>query len=99
MTLNMAFDLNLWPRSITASMLSLIIGSTIGLFILRSVYRLFFHPLSHVPGPPLAAISHAYEFYHDAIRNGMYIWEIEKMHERYGEPTSHVFVSHCPNFS
>ncbi|KAJ2991087.1 hypothetical protein NUW58_g2650 [Xylaria curta] len=34
--------------------------------------------------PKLAAISRAYEFYHDAIRNGMYIWEIEKMHEQYG---------------
>lgn len=52
--------------------------------LLRSVYRLFFHPLSHIPGPKLAAISRAYEFYHDAIRNGMYIWEIEKMHEKYG---------------
>lgn len=99
MAFNLAFDLKLWPLSTTASMLSLIIGSTIGLFILRSVYRLFFHPLSHVPGPRLAAISHAYEFYHDAIRNGMYIWEIEKMHEKYGEPALHVFLSRCSNFS
>lgn len=24
-----------------------------------------------------------YEFYHDAIRGGQYIWEVEKMHRRY----------------
>ncbi|KAK8023456.1 benzoate 4-monooxygenase cytochrome P450 [Apiospora marii] len=54
------------------------------LLSLRSVYRLFFHPLSHIPGPRLAAISHASEFYHDVVRNGMYLWEVEKMHERYG---------------
>ncbi|GAP88286.1 putative benzoate 4-monooxygenase cytochrome P450 [Rosellinia necatrix] len=52
--------------------------------LLRSLYRLFLHPLSHVPGPKLAAISHALEFYHDVVRGGMYIWEIEKMHQKYG---------------
>ncbi|KAI1264368.1 cytochrome P450 [Xylariaceae sp. FL1019] len=50
----------------------------------RSLYRVTFHPLSHIPGPKLAAISHALEFYHDIIRGGRYIWEIEKMHEKYG---------------
>ncbi|ORY63203.1 cytochrome P450 [Pseudomassariella vexata] len=65
-------------------MLPLVLGVGFGFIVLRSFYRLFFHPLSHIPGPKLAAISHAYEFYHDAIRKGMYIWEIEKMHEKYG---------------
>lgn len=50
----------------------------------KTLYRLFFHPLSHIPGPKLAAASHALEFYHDVIRGGMYIWEIERMHEKYG---------------
>ncbi|KAK8092396.1 uncharacterized protein PG998_014881 [Apiospora kogelbergensis] len=54
------------------------------LLSLRSVYGLYFHPLSHIPGPRLAAISHVSEFYHDVIRNGMYLWEVEKMHETYG---------------
>jgi hypothetical protein len=52
--------------------------------ILRSIYRLYLHPLHHIPGPKLAAISHAYEFYHDVIRGGLFVWEIEKMHEKYG---------------
>ena len=57
-----------------------------GLYLfLRSLYRLYLHPLSRFPGPRLAAITHGYEFYHDVIRHGMYIWEIEKMHQKYGK--------------
>jgi hypothetical protein len=54
-------------------------------FILRSIYRLYFHPLSKFPGPKLAAVSHVYEFYYDVIKNGMYMWEVEKMHKKYGK--------------
>lgn len=54
-------------------------------FILRSIYRLYFDPLHHIPGPKLAAISHLYEFYYDVIREGMFVWEIERMHQRYGK--------------
>lgn len=54
-------------------------------FVLKSVYRLYFHNLHQFPGPKLAAITHGYEFYHDVIRNGMYIWEIENMHKQYGK--------------
>ena len=55
--------------------------------LLRSIYRLYFHPLSHIPGPKIAIVSRLYEFYHDVIRGGMYIWEVEKMHEKYGQFT------------
>ncbi|KAK3936257.1 cytochrome P450 [Diplogelasinospora grovesii] len=65
-------------------MLPLVLGLGTAYFVVRSLYRVFFHPLSHIPGPKVAAISHAYEFYHDVIRGGMYIWEVEKMHEKYG---------------
>lgn len=49
-----------------------------------AVYRLYFHPLAKFPGPKLAAATLWVEFYHDVIRSGMYIWEIEKMHKKYG---------------
>ncbi|GAB1210519.1 hypothetical protein APSETT445_009313 [Aspergillus pseudonomiae] len=48
------------------------------------IYRLYFHPLSHIPGPKLAAITHGYEFYHNIIRGGLFIWELERLHEVYG---------------
>jgi hypothetical protein len=52
-----------------------------------SIYRLYFHPLSHIPGPKLAAITHGYEFYHNIIRGGMFIWEVKRLHEIYGTYT------------
>lgn len=50
----------------------------------KAIYRLYWHPLSHIPGPKRAAISHLYEFYYDVIRGGTYLFEVEKMHQKYG---------------
>ncbi|KAJ0417671.1 cytochrome P450 [Aspergillus carlsbadensis] len=55
-----------------------------GWLTIRSVYRLWFHPLRRIPGPKLAAMTHLYELYFDAIRGGKYLREIDKMHEQYG---------------
>lgn len=55
----------------------------------RIVYRLFFHPLARFPGPKLVAASGLYEFYWDAIRQGQYFREIDKMHRKYGKLSLH----------
>ncbi|KAI9372980.1 cytochrome P450 [Aspergillus egyptiacus] len=52
--------------------------------LLRSIYRLYFHPLSKIPGPKLTAITHGYEFYYDVICGGRFLFQIEKMHQQYG---------------
>lgn len=52
--------------------------------VLRTVYRLFFHPLHHIPGPKLAAASYIVEFYYDVVKGGKFIFEIERMHQKYG---------------
>ena len=49
-----------------------------------AMYRITFDPLAKYPGPKIAAITGYYEFYHDYICNGMYTFEIAKMHKRYG---------------
>ena len=49
------------------------------------LYRLYAHPLAGFPGPKLAAATFLYEFYYDVVQSGMYIWEIERMHEQYGQ--------------
>ena len=49
-----------------------------------ATYRLVFSPLAGFPGPKLAAMTDLYEFYFDFFRNGIYIFEIEKMHHKYG---------------
>jgi hypothetical protein len=51
-----------------------------------AVTRLYFSPISHIPGPKLSAISGWPEFYYDFFKGGKYIFEIKKMHEKYGKP-------------
>jgi hypothetical protein len=49
-----------------------------------TVYRLYLHPLRKFPGPKLAAASRWFEFYHDIVHKGCFIWKIQELHERYG---------------
>lgn len=57
----------------------------LGSLVLRTVYHLYLHPLSKFPGPRIAAATYLYEFYYDVVKGGMYIWEVERMHEKYGQ--------------
>jgi hypothetical protein len=52
------------------------------------IYNVFFHPLakSKFPGPWWAGASFLPELYFDFIKGGQYFKEVEKMHERYGNP-------------
>ncbi|KAJ2982869.1 hypothetical protein NUW58_g6352 [Xylaria curta] len=52
--------------------------------LLKVIYNLYFHPLARFPGPKLAAATHLFEFYWSIIRDGEFIWEIERMHQQYG---------------
>jgi hypothetical protein len=65
----------LWPVAI----------ALVSLFILKCIVEIYWHPLSGFPGPILALIGPFYEFYYDVIKDGTFLWEIEKMHEKYGE--------------
>lgn len=49
-------------------------------------YRLVFAPLAGFPGSRVAAATGWVEFYHDYFKEGSYIFEIEKMHRKYGKP-------------
>ena len=68
-----------WPAAF-ALVLVLIATSAITLV----VYRLYLSPLAQIPGPKIAAVSGLYEFYHDCMLGGKYIFEIERMHNLYG---------------
>ncbi|KAF1956651.1 cytochrome P450 [Byssothecium circinans] len=54
-------------------------------WILRAIYRLFFHPLARYPGSKVAAVSKPwYEWYWNFHQKGMLLFEIERLHERLG---------------
>src|ERR1700761_4503937 len=63
-----------------------LVGLTLWLLYLSigGVYRLYFHPLAKFPGPKLAALTRWYEFYHDIIHQGCFIWKLQELHNQYG---------------
>ncbi|KAK2861348.1 hypothetical protein FQN49_004299 [Arthroderma sp. PD_2] len=66
------------------SLLLAVIVALFGYITIQTIYRLYFHPLSKFPGPKVAAIGRFYEFYFNVVKGGMYIWEVQRMHEEYG---------------
>ena len=48
------------------------------------IHRLFFSPIARFPGPKLAAMTSLNELYYDVVYKGKYLFEIEKMHDKYG---------------
>ena len=58
--------------------------------IYGAIWRLYLSPLSKFPGPKLAALTYWYEFYYDVMEpgGGLFLWELEKLHKRYGESPS-----------
>ena len=77
------------PLTVTAWMAGVLLT---GSFLFNCFYNVYLHPLSKVPGSKLAALGDFYEFYYDVIKDGTYIWEIERMHHEYGRRpnTGHV---------
>ena len=61
------------------------------------IHRLYFSPIAGFPGPKLAAITSWYELYYDVIKDkGKYLFEIEKMHDKYGEHSDFSCLSTLP---
>ncbi|KAF2108707.1 cytochrome P450 [Lophiotrema nucula] len=68
----------------SSTLLLAALTSLIGYVSVLYVYRIYFSPLSHIPGPKLAAATRWYEFYYDAIKTGHFYREVEQMHRVYG---------------
>ncbi|KAI5842353.1 cytochrome P450 [Tricharina praecox] len=52
-----------------------------GLIVVR---RVWFHPLSHVPGPPLAAATYMYFSWYQVLQDGAMWQQLPALHEKYG---------------
>ncbi|EER29799.1 hypothetical protein CPC735_011170 [Coccidioides posadasii C735 delta SOWgp] len=66
--------------------------SIIGYIVGTLVYRLYFSPLSKIPGSKLAAATLWYEFYYDVILGGQYTFKIKELHQKHG--SNHVHWGH-----
>ena len=66
--------------------------TTLLLTIAEAIRRLYFHPLAHIPGPRLAALTWWYEFYFDGIQQGKYVFKIQELHKIYGKSRARVVV-------
>lgn len=73
------------PKDAYSRTAALFIGVTLAYTASLAFYRLVLSPVAGFPGPKIAAVTGWYEFYYDFFLKGKYLYEIEKMHERYGE--------------
>jgi len=65
-------------------LLALFIIYVLGLY----VYRMYFGPLSHIPGPKLTAASLWFEFFYDMVLKSQYTFKIRELHKQYGKNTA-----------
>lgn len=72
------------PTSFTGKVAGVTAASAVIYGFSLAIYRLLFSPIARFPGPKLAALTNLYEFYYDYFGNGKYIFQIEKMHAKYG---------------
>lgn len=80
-------DSSAWSlgRLLTAHNIGLLSLAWLAYHILKALYNVSpLHPLSHIPGPRLAAATYLPEFYYDVVKFGRYTGEIRDMHKAYG---------------
>lgn len=67
------------------TVITIVLPFSICLILCVVIHRLFFHPLSTIPGPRLAAITSLYHFYYSVIRRGDVVNHLKFLHKKYGE--------------
>ncbi|KAI1817386.1 cytochrome P450 [Poronia punctata] len=66
------------------SLWTALFGGWVFYLIYGAFWRLYLSPISHVPGPRLAALTQLYEMYYDTWLGGKYEFKIMELHEKYG---------------
>lgn len=49
------------------------------------IYRIYFSPLRHIPGPKLSIATGWVEVWYDVIQGGQFMFAVEKWHQQYGQ--------------
>jgi len=69
----------------------LLLATIIAFLFCRYIYRIYFHKLSGIPGPKLAAATHLYEAYFNLIGDG-YFKKLIPMHKKYSWSTYYIYI-------
>ena len=77
------------PPLITLQLLGIV---SLAYTVILVVGRLYFSPISNIPGPRIAAATALYEFYYNVVKGGKFFLKIQQLHEEYGKSAS--FHSH-----
>ena len=86
------FPDNLTPTLLVFSILYPAAVCLVALVLSLVVYRLSpFHPLASIPGPIFARASGWYRGYHDILRGGKMVEELQRLHKIYGKYPSRQF--------
>jgi hypothetical protein len=72
------------PSSPSLALLIITSASFIVYVFIISMYRLYFHPIAHFPGPKLAGLTRWYEFYYELVKKGQMTFHIQELHKKYG---------------
>tara|TARA_R110002060_G_scaffold62365_2_gene71765 strand:+ start:511 stop:801 length:291 start_codon:yes stop_codon:yes gene_type:complete len=80
------------PPLITLQLLGIV---SLAYTVILVVGRLYFSPISNIPGPRIAAATALYEFYYNVVKGGKFFLKIQQLHEEYGKSAS--FHSHSGN--
>lgn len=63
----------------------LLVLVVIGSFCQNVFYNLYRHPLAHIPGPKLAAVTYLFQTYFGLVGGSRYYQEIARLHKIYGK--------------
>lgn len=69
------------PPLITLQLLGIV---SLAYTVILVVGRLYFSPISNIPGPRIAAATALYEFYYNVVKGGKFFLKIQQLHEEYG---------------
>ncbi|KAK5196121.1 hypothetical protein LTR99_008070 [Exophiala xenobiotica] len=72
------------PSSPSLALLTIASATIIIYVFIISIYRLYFHPIAHFPGPKLAGLTRWYEFYYELVKKGQMTFHIQELHKKYG---------------